>query len=179
MVYGIYIQVHTREDRKTSFKFNNPFNLDYPLPIELSVFTKIAVGYKDLESDTPAKIKIFENEDEKVLLEEFYSFFKKLTEQSKIAGDHFVLGYNIKKYILPAIIKGLLVKHKIINSYDELPNIIKVKHLKPWDNSYVIDLMDEFSLSGIPVPLDYVKHYLGFEGKTIEEELNFLIDLNI
>lgn len=176
MKYGIYLHINTAEDRSYAFKFKNPFNTtDHPLPGELLIIKEIIVGYKCLDNDTPAKIKVFNNETEVELLNNFYTFFSKLTLNEKKV-EQYIIGYDLKRYIIPTLIKSLLLKHKIIKSYYELPEILKFKDTKPWEVTNIIDLKEELSFGAFHVPFEYVKHYMGYNGTTIEEELDFIIN---
>ena len=173
MNYGIYLHIHTLEDRTYAFKFKNPFNTDHPMPSELVIINEIIVGYKNLDDDSEPKIKIISGENEKEKIQQFYSFLVKLLSQEN--KNHFLIGYDIKKFILPTLLKALLLKYRIVENYNSLPSILKFKDLKPWDIKNIIDLKEELSFGAIHVPFEYVKHYLGFDSNEIEEELDFII----
>ncbi len=189
----IFLHLETSENRSATFKFREPFISDFPPPIELANISKIAVGFKPLGSKLDdTKYKVFDINDyvdvvvsdagdttytpnEFKMLSEFYSFFIKLQEQAKIKDDNFLIGYDIKKYILPSLLKLIITKHDI-TTYDKLPNFIKTKHLKPWDESRLIDIKDESSFGGNPVPFDYFKFFYSFVGTGVLDDLKFIIE---
>jgi len=174
MNYGIYIHIKTSEDRSYAFKFKNPFNTDHPLPSELLIIKEIIIGYKFLGDDSVPKIKLFNEGTEQEILSEFYSFLCKLLNSDN-KKTHFIIGYDLKRFILPSLIKAILLKYRIVQTYNELPEILKFKDTKPWDIYNLIDLKEELSFGAMHVPFEYVKHYLGDNSETIEDELNFII----
>ena len=176
MPNGIFIHINTIDNRQASFRFKETFWTDNPMPIELSKIMQICVGFKSLYKPiSETKYKVFDiseyENDELKMITDFYSFLVKLIEKDK---SSLVLGYDIKRYILPSLLKLIVLKYNIVK-YEQLPAVIKIKDLKPWDPSSVIDIKDESSLGGYGVPFEYFKFFHSFEGTDIKDEVEFII----
>lgn len=178
MPFGIFVNIKTSLNRDSTFRYNEviPEN-NYALPIEVSNLNEIAIGFKKLNSEDEMKIKVFKIKDyidnsktEIDMLKDFYNLFLTLAKKSLIKNDMYLVGYDIKKYVLPSLIKLLVVKYQI-TEYNELPDFIKIKELKPWDVSNVIDIKDELSFGGYYVNLDYFKFFNNVLTDDIEDEL--------
>jgi hypothetical protein len=181
MPFGIFINIKTELNRDSSFRYNEviPEN-NYVLPIEVSKLIEIGVGFKRLNTQEELKIKVFKisdylenNKTEFDMLNDFYNMFNILNQKSLIKNDMFLIGYDIKKYVLPSLLKLLIVKHKIVE-YKNLPEFIKIKDLKPWDTSNVIDIKDELSFGGYYVNFDYFKFFNNVKTNSMEDELILL-----
>lgn len=179
MPFGIFVNIKTTLNRDSSFRFDDVMpDSDKIVPIEISTLTEIGIGFKKLNTQDELKIKVFKldeylNSDktEYDMLKDFYNLFITLCNKSVIKNDMFLIGYDIKKYVLPSILKLLILKHNIVE-YENIPNFIKIKHLKPWEESNVIDLRDELNFGGYYVNLDYFKFFNDVKTNSIEDELN-------
>jgi len=178
MSYGLYIHFNTK--LKENAKYIK-YDTMYETPIELCDITGIGIGYVNLVpgSDEP-KVKIIENENEELLLREFYEFFIKLIK--KCANEReplFLIGYDIRKYIYPSILKKLINKYKI-TTYDELPPYVKFKDLKPWESGHLIDLKEESAIGGYTCNYDIFKfeHDPNLKSDDLMSDILFLIKMS-
>ena len=79
------------------------------------------------------RIKSFNGETEKQLLEEFG---KMLDRHYQIPGVYGICGHNIKEFDIPFICRRMMIQGI------KLPKMLQVSGKKPWETKYLIDTME-------------------------------------
>lgn len=102
---------------------------------KVALFSKIICISVSIYDGEETISKSFTDSDESVLLFKFLKTVKSLISQ----GFHYVIGYNIKGFDIPFVLK-----RSIINGikYSNIPKIFQIKDAKPWDMKYILDMKD-------------------------------------
>lgn len=99
------------------------------LQAEYGKIVCITIGYLRYVNDEPViKLKTYSNDDESILLEEFFKFITQL--KSKLP-DSRLCGHALKRFDIPYI-----CKRGLINGL-ELPSLLVIHDKKPWELTFV------------------------------------------